>query len=248
MKSIGIIPVRMESTRLPQKPLRMICGLPMIHHVIKRAQMCGSLADLYVATDSEKIAELSDQAGCKFIMTKPSHKTGTDRVCEAIQHIQADIIVNIQGDEALLRPEHIDASIECLIDNKDIGVAMLGVKFEKLNSPSDIKIVLNKSQEIMYFSRNDIPANPTTEKYSMLKAYHLVSFRRNMLEKFASWERTPLEKIEVVEYLRILEKGHKIACKIVDSSAISVDTLEDLKTVSKLMKRDNLINLYKHTL
>ena len=107
---------------------------------------------------------------------------------------------------------------------------------------------LNKNQEIMYFSRNDIPANPTAGKRSMLKAYHLVSFRRNMLEQFASWERTPLEKIEVIEYLRILEKGHKIACKIVDSSAISVDTLEDLKTVSMLMKKDDLIDLYKHTL
>ena len=244
MKIVGMIPVRMESTRLPNKAIRDICGLPMIIHTMKRTMMAKELDEVYVVTDSLEIKELVEAHGGSVIMTSSEHQTGSDRLAEAASKIEANIIVNIQGDEALVNPVHIDQSIQGLI-NSDAQVSILLTNFSKRNSSGDIKAVVNLKNEIMYISRNDIPSDARVEVPNMLKAYHVVSFRKDFLITYANLEQTPLEKIEYNEYLRILENGYKIQGVMVDSDSISVDTKEDLAQVSESMKNDEIYKQYK---
>ena len=238
-----MIPVRLESSRLSEKPLCDILGLPMIIHTLKRTQMAESLDDVFVVTDSDVIKTLVEFHQGKVIMTGKTHQTGSDRLAEAANYIDADIIVNIQGDEALVEPHHIDASVRGLIDS-EAEISILLTQFRKKNSFGDIKAVVNLKNEIMYLSRVDIPSDSRTSIDINLKAYHVVSFRKEFLIKFAKLEQTPLEKIEFNEYLRILENGYKIQGVIVDSDAISVDTKEDLDSVRIKMKVDKLVSMY----
>jgi len=246
VKVVAIIPARLESSRLPNKALVDILGLPMIVHVFKRCLMARSLDSVYVATDNDKIRKTVERYGGKVIMTSPDHQTGTDRIAEAAQHIEADIIVNVQGDEALVNPVHIDKAVAGLTTSPNANVSILVNPFNKKNSTSDIKTVLNKRDEVMYFSRSDIPSDARTIEPKMLKAYHIVPFRKNFLLRYAQWEKTELEQIEFNEYLRILENGYKIQAVHVESDAISVDTYDDLDFVIKKMKKDKLFNKYKN--
>lgn len=245
MKIVGMIPVRMESSRLPNKAIKDICGLPMIIHTLKRTQMAKSLDEVYVATDNEEIKALVESHGGKVIMTAKDHETGSDRLAEAASQIEADIIVNVQGDEALVNPNHIDTGVNALLESKDAQVSILLTKYSKKNSSGDIKAVVNLKNEIMYISRTDLPSNARVEVTQMLKAYHVVSFKKDFLIKYASLEQTPLEKIEFNEYLRILENGYKIQGVMVDSDSISVDTADDLEYVRKLMLDDQYFKNYK---
>jgi len=244
MRIVGMIPVRMESTRLPRKAVRDICGLPMIVHTLKRTMLAKELDDVYVVTDSVEIKELIESHGGEVIMTSSHHQTGSDRLAEACQNIEANIVVNIQGDEALVNPKHIDQSIQGLI-NSDAQVSILLTEYSKRDSAGDIKAVVNLKNEIMYLSRDDLPSNARTEVSSMLKAYHVVSFRKDFLIKYASLEQTPLEKIEYNEYLRILENGYKIQGVMVDSDSVSVDTKDDLDYVTEKMKNDKIYQEYR---
>jgi len=246
VKVVAIIPARLESSRLPNKALVDILGLPMIVHVFKRCLMARSLDSVYVATDNDKIRKTVERYGGKVIMTSPDHQTGTDRIAEAAQHIEADIIVNVQGDEALVNPVHIDKAVAGLTISPNANVSILVNPFNKKNSTSDIKTVLNKRDEVMYFSRSDIPSDARTIEPKMLKAYHIVPFRKNFLLRYAQWEKTELEQIEFNEYLRILENGYKIQAVHVESDAVSVDTYDDLDFVIKKMKKDKLFNKYKN--
>jgi len=240
---VAIIPVRLESSRLPQKALKEIEGLPMIIHTMKRTQLASSLDEVYIATDNAIISDLVKKHGGKVIMTSKNHKTGSDRIAEAAEKIDAEIIVNVQGDEPLVRPEHIDAGVNA-IKNSEISVSILLTKFSKKNSPSDIKAVINKKDEILYLSRADIPSTARHDHDDFLKAYHVVSFRKQFLMEYSRLQISSLESIEYNEYLRILENGNKIQGVIVNSNAISVDTEDDLKYVKKLMLKDTLKHKY----
>lgn len=243
-KAVVIIPARLESSRLPNKALVDILGLPMIVHVFKRCLLAKSLDSVYVATDNIKIKEVVESYGGKVIMTSAAHQTGTDRIAEAAQGIDADIIVNVQGDEALVNPEYIDKAVDSLVNSSRADVAILVNPFNKKNSPSDIKVVLNEDDEIMYLSRTDIPSDARTDSPKMLKAYHIVPFRKDFLLQYAKWEKTELEQIEFNEYLRILEKNYKIQAVHVESDAVSVDTEQDLEFVRSKMKLDKTAQLY----
>ncbi len=239
-----MIPVRLESTRLPEKALRNILGFPMIIHTLKRTQLAKSLDKVYVVTDSEVIKRLVESHQGDVIMTSKAHRTGSDRIAEAASFVEADIIVNIQGDEALVNPEHINASVKGLIESV-AEVSILLTQFNKKYSYSDIKAVVNLKNEIMYLSRNDIPSDSRSIVDYSLKAYHVISFRKDFLIKYAELKETPLEKIEYNEYLRILENGYKIQGIVVDSDSVSVDTEEDLKYVINKMKDDEIYHQYK---
>ena len=235
---VAIIPSRLESSRLPRKALTDICGLPMIVHVFKRCEFAKSLDEVFVATDSDEIRQIVEQHGGKVLMTASHHKNGTERISEAAESVDGDIIVNVQGDEALVMPEHIDAAINALIEDENINVSILVNSFSKRNSPSDIKVVLDLHGNVMYLSRSDIPSNARTKDAPLLKAYHVLAFRKEFLMQYANWEETYLEKIEYHEHLRILERGHKIKAVKVDSQGISVDTELDLVEVKYLMEKD----------
>jgi 3-deoxy-manno-octulosonate cytidylyltransferase (CMP-KDO synthetase) len=243
-KVVAIIPSRLESSRLPKKALADILGMPMIVHVFKRCLFSEKLDEVYVATDSIEIKEVVESFGGKVIMTSSEHQTGTDRIAEAAQTIEADIIVNVQGDEALVNPQYIDKVVSVLQESPQINVAILVNPFNKRNSSSDIKVVLNENNDVMYLSRADIPSDARVKNPTLLKAYHIVPFRKDFLLQYSKWEKSRLEQIEFNEYLRILEKGYTIKAVHVESDSVSVDTKEDLDYVIDKMKSDKLMLEY----
>ncbi len=244
MKVVGMIPARLESSRLPEKALIDICGLPMVVHTYKRSCLAKNLDDLYVVTDSDRIRKTVEQHGGKVIMTGRHHKTGSDRIAEACQQIDCDIVVNIQGDEPLVNPEHIDIIISPLLEDPSLQIAVGVTKFGKKNSPSDIKAVLDLNNNVLYCSRTDLPSDVRTPVNEMLKMTFIVPFRKEFLLEYASWNPTPLETVEFNEYLRVLEHGIKMRAVIVENAKISVDTPADLEVVRELMERDQLWDRY----
>jgi 3-deoxy-manno-octulosonate cytidylyltransferase (CMP-KDO synthetase) len=210
----------------------------MIVHVYQRCLLASKLDDVYVATDNQEIKEVVEYYGGKVIMTSSLHQTGTDRIAEAAKSLEVDVVVNVQGDEALVNPDYIDKVVMALHNNPEINVSILVNPFYKRNSSSDIKTVLNENDEVMYFSRSDIPSDARADGHALLKAYHIVPFRKNFLLKYSRWKKSNLEQVEFNEYLRILEKGYKIKAVRVESDAVSVDTQEDLEYVKEKMLTD----------
>jgi 3-deoxy-manno-octulosonate cytidylyltransferase (CMP-KDO synthetase) len=247
VSAAALIPVRLQSSRLPRKALVDICGLPMVVHVYRRTCLATSLDDVFVVTDSDEIRDVVEAYGGRVLITSSNHETGTDRIAEAAVRLPHDIIVNVQGDEALVRPEHVDAGVREIQADSSVNVTLLVTPFRKYHSPSDIKAVVNERNDVLYLSRADIPSNARTPDPEMLKAYHVLAFRRLFLQDYAAWPRGRLELIEFNEYLRILERGANIRAIHVESDAISVDTPEDLAWVRDRMAEDALFSLYRNS-
>jgi 3-deoxy-manno-octulosonate cytidylyltransferase (CMP-KDO synthetase) len=235
-----MVPARLESSRLPEKAIALICGLPMVIHTCKRAQLATKLDEVYLVTDSAIIADIGKRHGINVIMTGSHHKTGSDRIAEACQKIECDVVVNIQGDEPLVDPEHIDAIVSPLIEDPSVQISVGVTPYSKMNSSSDIKAVLDLDDNIMYCSRTDIPSNARTPVEEVLKMCFIVPFRKDFLLQYTSWEPTPLETIEYNEYLRVLEHGVKLRAVIIENAKISVDTPADMEEVMSLMEEDTL--------
>jgi 3-deoxy-manno-octulosonate cytidylyltransferase (CMP-KDO synthetase) len=240
MKVVGMIPARLESSRLPGKALLDICGLPMVIHTCKRAQLARKLHEVYLATDNPLIREAGEQNGIQVIMTGSHHQTGSDRLAEACQKVECDIVVNIQGDEPLVNPEHIDAILSPLMEDPALQIAVGVTPYAKKHSASDIKAVLDLQGNVMYCSRTDLPSDTRIKVPEMLKMCFIVPFRKEFLLQYASWEPTPLETIEFNEYLRVLEHGVKMRAVRIQGAQISVDTPAEFKIVAKLMGQDKI--------
>jgi len=240
MRAVGIIPARLQSSRLPRKALVNICGMPMVMHTYKRSKMARILDEVYVATDSIEIRDIVESYGGDVIMTSDRHKTGTDRVAEAAADMDCDVVVNIQGDEPLVNPAHIEAVLKPVLEEPDVKVAFGVTPYTKKGSTSDIKAVLDLDGNIMYCSRSDIPSDSRTPVFELFKMCFIVPFKKDFLKTYASWKPTPLETIEYNEYLRILEHGVKMRGVLIHDAKISVDTPDDLEEVRKLMEKDAL--------
>ncbi len=246
MKAIGIVPVRLESARLPEKALKDICGLPMIVHTALRASMSKSLSEVYVATDNKKIRSIVESYGIKVIMTSKDHKNSSERAAEACQDLEADIVVNIQGDEPLLYPEHIDKITQPILEDDSIQVCLGITKFYKFNSYSDIKAAIDLQGNLLFSSRNDIPYYYLKDNLHLWKICFIVPHRKDVLLKYLEWKQTPLELIEDNHFLRLLEHGVPIRTFEVGQAKISVDTQEDLEEVRLLMEKDKIMDKYKN--
>lgn len=244
MKIVGMVPARLQSSRLPEKAIIDIEGLPMVIHTCKRAELAGKLDEVYLVTDSEKIKETGEFHNIKVIMTGTHHRSGSDRLAEACASIDCDIVVNIQGDEPLVDPEHIDAIVDPLIMNSALQIAVGVTPYKKKGSMSDIKAVLDLEGNIMYCSRNDLPSDARSTVNEMLKMCFIVPFRKDFLLQYTMWEPTPLETIEFNEYLRVLEHGVKMRAVMINNARISVDTPEDLAVVREMMKEDKIKHRY----
>jgi len=246
MKAVGIIPVRLESNRLHEKAIADICGLPMFVHTCKRAKLAESLDEVFLATDNEKIAEISIQHDIKVIMTSKVHKNSTERIAEACENIDSDIIVNIQGDEPLLYPDHVDKIVAPMLIDSKVQVSIGITRFLKRDSTSDIKAVLDLNGNILYCSRNDIPCYYNSKTLEYWKLVFIVPHRKKWIKKYLEWEQTSLEIIEDNHFLRLIEHGVKIKTVEVSEAKISVDTQSDLIAVRKLMKEDKLKDHYMY--
>lgn len=251
---IGIIPARMASTRFPGKPLAEICGIPMIGHVYQRCRLCSMLTELYVATCDTAIFDYVTGIGGMAVMTADSHERCTDRVAEAVLKIEtsigrrADIVVLVQGDEPLVTPVMIDLSIQGLLETPEaMSVNLMGRihNDEDWRDPNEIKVVTDQKGFALYMSRAPIPSNAKyDDEIPRLKQICVIPFRRDDLLKFNKLPATPLEKIESIDMLRIMEHGFKVKMVETSDEVYSVDTPDDLRFVEQIMKKDKLFRQY----
>lgn len=245
-KVVGVIPARYGSTRLPAKPLVDICGLPMVIHTMKRAMMCKDLDEVIVATDDERISCIVEQYGGKVMMTNKNHIDANYRMYEVSTKIDGDVFVLVNGDEPLLYYEDITKSLKGLTENENIFASVLVSEYNERNNFSNLKMVLNHNDEVMYISRSDIPSDARVERKSMWKGYYIVSFYKESLRKYAlEMPKTILNDRESTNENKILEYGYKLKAVITNTNALSVDTPEDLQIVRKMMEKDELFKLYK---
>ncbi len=249
--AIGIIPARMASTRFPGKPLELIAGYPVIQHVYCAAKSCTTLSDVWVATDDNKIAEAVRKFDGKVVMTSSEHTSGTDRIVEAVEKIAGcnEVIVNIQGDEPLVRPLDIDKCVAKITEEENADWATLIYKLDNIesdiNDPNTVKVVCDSKGFALYFSRAQIPFDRDKD-LSIQRFAHigLYVYKINALKRFASLKSTPLELTEKLEQLRALESGMKIICVKTEKAFTGIDTPEDLVKVNEIIsKNPELINI-----
>jgi len=241
MNVIVIIPARYASTRLPGKPLADICGKPMIQRVYEQAKKSTLVSDIIVATDDDRIVAAVQSFKGNVQKTPVDIQSGSDRIALVAKNLNADIIVNVQGDEPLIDPEVIDQTIQALNDDSH-SVVSTAVKqtqsHQDVFNPSMVKVVLDKNNYALYFSRSPIPhirdAKKDIEWFNgtiIYKHFGIYVYRADFLQHYTSLPQTPLEKAEKLEQLRILEHGYKIKCVITDYESLPVDTPEDLEKV-----------------
>ena len=247
MKKLGIIPARLKSSRIPNKPLYKLLGIECVLHVYYRARLNQNLDDIIIATDSKEIYDLVTRKGANAIMTSEDHLNPTERMVEVKQtHSDYDIYVLINGDEALLQPEHIDVSVNTLLNNKTAIASMLLIPFSIRNSFSDFKIVTDVNDFILYISRSDIPMSKDGKNSAFLKAYHLMAFKSEALDIYSSLKPTKLELIVQHEHLRFVENGYKIITKVINyENCVSLDEPNDIKKIENQLSIDDLFKIYK---
>ena len=244
MKAICVIPARYSSTRLPGKPLKDICGKPMICRVWERASRAKSVAEVIVATDDERILKAVEKNFGRAMMTRADHKTGTDRLAEVAEKFSdAEVIVNVQGDEPLIEPSLIDDLVAEFVKDKNLQMATVATELtdaDEMKNPNNVKVVLAGNNDALYFSRAMIPFPRNAGKSKIFKHIGIYAYRRNFLLAYAKMEPTPLEQSESLEQLRALENGFKI--RVIKSSCrfVGVDTEEDLKLVNEIYREENL--------
>lgn len=243
MKFIAIIPARYASTRFPGKPLALLGGQPVIQHVYQQA--ISVFPEAYVATDDERIFLCVQQFGCRAIMTRADHKSGTDRIQEAAEAIgtDADVIVNIQGDEPFVQASQLK-TLMSLFDDPSTQIGTLGKPFASMDAvqnPNSPKIVCDLHGFALYFSRSAIPFvrgkdfSEWFEHYPYLKHLGLYAYRRDVLRKITLLPQSPLEQAESLEQLRWLENGYRIRVGLTDIETVGIDTPDDLQRAEEFL-------------
>jgi 3-deoxy-manno-octulosonate cytidylyltransferase (CMP-KDO synthetase) len=255
MNILSIIPARMASSRFPGKPMKEILGIPMIGHVYKRVKMSQTLSAVYVATCDEEIFEYIESIGGKAIMTSDSHERCSDRCAEAMIQIEkstgqkCDIMVMVQGDEPLTFPQMIDESVEPMLKDSSLVITNLVSDIdskEAFENPNEVKVVMDQNNNALYFSREPIPSRKKgVSNVPMKKQVCVIPFRRDFLLKYNKMEPTPLEIIESVDMMRVLENGGRVKMCETKFKTKAVDSKEDLDLVIKIMKTDKLFETYR---
>lgn len=254
MKFIGIIPARFDSSRFPGKPMQMICGKTMIQRVYEQCKKAKVFSDLVVATDDARIADHVSGFGGKAIMTSDKHKCGTERCNEAIKQLNisgiyndGDVVVNIQGDEPLIKPLQLELITTCF-KSPDVSIATLVKKItaaEDIFNQNCIKVVCNKFSEALYFSRSPIPLLRGIEKEAWIskgiffKHIGIYAYKIGMLNKITKLEPSILELSESLEQLRWLENGINIKVAVTDYDSHSVDVPDDVLVIERMIKKNS---------
>jgi 3-deoxy-manno-octulosonate cytidylyltransferase (CMP-KDO synthetase) len=239
---VVVIPARYGSTRLPGKPLVSLAGLPMIQRVYERAKSAKSVHQVIVATDDDRIIDAVKAFGGQARMTRPDHRTGTERVAEVAAHVEGDVFVNVQGDEPLLDPAAVDIAVEALLEDEQTAVSTVATPIKTtadIMDPNVVKVVLDFDENALYFSRAPIPWVRDIKsgiQVRHMKHLGLYVFRRDALLEYPTLPQGELEKIEQLEQLRWMENGTKIRVAEVEHDAVSVDVPEDVARVEKLLQ------------
>ena len=239
---VVVIPARYGSTRLPGKPLVSLAGKPMIQRVYERARMAQRADRIIVATDDERIVKAVETFGGEARMTRPDHRTGTERVAEVAAHVEGDVFVNVQGDEPLLDPVAVDTAVNALLEEPVASISTVATPIKTpadIMDPNVVKTVLDFDGNALYFSRAPIPwVRDTASKIQVrhLKHLGLYVFQRDALLEYPTLPQGDLERIEQLEQLRWMENGWKIRVAEVEHDAVSVDVPEDVARVEKLLQ------------
>jgi len=244
MEAIGIIPARYGATRFDGKLLADLCGKPVIQHTWENAKKSKSIEDLIIATDDKRIYNVAKGFGAKTIYTSKAHKSGSDRLTEVISSIDTNIVVNIQADEPLLHPSMIDDVVSPLLKNKDIQMTTLchRIKDEyELFDRNVVKVIRDRKGFAMYFSRSAIPYKPRSTNNGHRVSNHykhigLYAYTKDFLFTFKSLPQSPLEKIEKLEQLRVIENGYKIKVIETKYDTVGIDMPEDLVKATEVIK------------
>ena len=254
MNIVAVLPARMASSRFPNKPMAKIHGMPMIGHCYHRTKMAKNLDETYVATCDKVIFDYIKEIGGKPIMTNNAHERCTDRVAEAIEKIEdqtgqkLDIVIIVQGDEPMVLPEMLEEAVEPMLKDENIQVVNLYSELktrEEHEDPNEVKVVMDRNCNALYFSREPIPSRKKGGKnFPMLKQVCIIPFRRDFLFKYMKMEPTILEIVESVDMNRILENGYNVKMVATKNDSYAVDTVEDLKNVESKMESDPLMSKY----
>lgn len=235
MTAVGVIPARYAASRFPGKPLASIAGRPMIQRVWEGARSAKTLRSVVVATDDERVAEVCRGFGAEVALTRADHATGTDRIGEVALGLDDEVVVNVQGDEPLIEGFAIDAAVEALREDPEVGMSTIvhAVEPGGFEDPNRVKVVLDRRGRALYFSRSPIPhVRSGAARPPLWQHVGLYAYRRAFLLDFVRLPATPAEQAEGLEQLRALEHGHPIRCAVVDGfRSIPVDVPEDVARV-----------------
>jgi 3-deoxy-manno-octulosonate cytidylyltransferase (CMP-KDO synthetase) len=239
MKAVGIIPARYRSSRFEGKALALLGGRPIIERVYERSRQASLLDDVWVATDDDRIAKAVEHAGGRVVMTSPDHPSGTDRVAEAVEKIDCDVVVNIQGDEPFISAQAIDQALEPFSTRPELLMSTLMRPIEDKESfqdPNVVKVVVDRLGYALYFSRAPVPYPRREEGFQAFEHIGLYAYRKEFLLSLARLEPTALERSEALEQLRVLENGHRIlAIETGHHVGLSIDTPEDLRRAEEFL-------------
>jgi 3-deoxy-manno-octulosonate cytidylyltransferase (CMP-KDO synthetase) len=254
MNIVSIIPARMGSSRFPGKPMADILGMPMIGHVYNRVKMSKLLSEVYVATCDEEIYNYVESIGGKAVMTSDCHERCSDRCAEAMLKIEeqenkkVDIMVMVQGDEPLTHPNMIDEALNPMLEDTNIQITNLAGELTSTfdyESPNEVKVVMDKKGNALYFSREPIPSKKKYDgEIPMYKQVPVIPFTRDFLLEYNEMEPTPLEIIESVDMLRVLENGISIKMIPTKYKVKAVDIPEDIDVVLEMLEKDELKSEY----
>ena len=243
MKVVCIIPSRHHSSRFPGKPLADLCGKPMIQHVYERVLQAKTLSYAAVATDDERIFAAVQGFGGRAVMTSPRHRSGTDRIAEAVANLgldDNDIVVNIQGDQPLFAPAQIDEVAAPLLADPSLPMSTLIYKIvreEEITHPNAVKVVFDADHFALYFSRATIPyVRDGGQRADYFKHHGIYAYRRDFLATFTHLPEGKLERLEALEQLRALEHGYRIKVVVTAHDSVEVDTPEELARVSEIIQ------------
>jgi 3-deoxy-manno-octulosonate cytidylyltransferase (CMP-KDO synthetase) len=238
MQSVGVIPARLASTRLPRKMLRELAGKPLIGWVYEAVRKSPLLSDVIVATDSEEILEACRRHGWKAQMTSAAHRSGTERVHEISNTVAADVYVNVQGDEPLVRPEQIAMLLDVMkAPSVQVGTVKTACPLEEICNPNAVKVVTAADGRALYFSRATIPFDRDGSEPCYFKHLGLYAYRKPALDFFVSHPESTLEKNERLEQLRFLENGIAIYVGETPYDSVGVDTEEDLDRAAEILRQ-----------
>ena len=235
MSVVAIIPARYDSVRFPGKVLVRATGKYLIQHTFEQVSLSATLDEVLVATDDQRVKEAVESFGGRAEMTSKTHPSGTDRIAEVAKKLDAEIIVNVQGDEPEIKASSLDALVSALRQDREASLSTIAARFEHRGDvldPNRVKVVLDRYHRGIYFSRlpipfgRDLPDN-LTEPERYFRHLGVYAYRRDFLVQFAGWDPTPLEQLEKLEQLRALEHGHKIAVALVEYHGIGIDTPSD---------------------
>ncbi len=246
MEVIGVIPARFSSTRLQGKVLADIGGKPMIQHVWERARQSIVLDDLIIACDDQRVFDVAKGFGAKVVLTAKGHVSGSDRIIEVINPLDVKVVINIQGDEPLINPSVIDTLARALLDNPKVSMATMMRKItdpHEITDPHVVKVVVDKNNFALYFSRSPIPAhaaNSDVKSPVYYKHIGLYGYTKDFLFVYKNLPVSSLEKTEKLEQLRVLEEGYRIKVIETDYNSVGVDTPEDLEKVKELLLKKAL--------